>query len=154
MPTSGPTWSRSSPSSPGRAGSGSPTAGLPGKWSAADFRYQAQHIVTSKLNNAGHNCIATQVLLLPSQWDGSDRLLDQIRHLLGSLPPRPDYYPGADQRLADILRAHPDAESYAGRGYGLLVPDLTDDQDPLLRQEAFASALGVVRLPEPTHGHS
>ncbi len=124
----------------------SPCIVVPGKWSAADFRHQAEHIVTSKLNNAGHNCIATQVLLLPSQWDGSDRLLNEIRRLLGSLPPRPDYYPGASQRLADIRRAHPDAESHAGRDCRLLVPDVTDDQDPLLRQEAFASALGVVRL--------
>ncbi len=125
----------------------SPCIVVPGKWSAADFHYQAEHIVTSKLNNSGHNCIATQVLLLPSQWDGSDRLLDEIRRLLGSLPTRLDYYPGANQRLADILRAHPDAESFAGRGCGLLVPDITDEHDALLRAEVFASALGVVRLP-------
>ena len=129
---------------------------VPGKWSAADFRYQAEHIVTSKLNNAGHNCIATQVLLLPSQWDGSDRLLDEIRHLLGSLPPRPDYYPGANQRLADILRAHPDAESYAGAAAAAACSSPTSpttrtrccDRKPSPARSAWSAS------PEPTRGPS
>jgi hypothetical protein len=31
---------------------------LPGPWSDADFAYQAEHLVTQKLHNSGHNCIA------------------------------------------------------------------------------------------------
>jgi len=125
----------------------SPCIVAPGTWSDADFRFQAEHIVTSKLNNAGHNCIATQVLILPAEWDGSDRLLDQIRAVLASLPPRPDYYPGADRRLDNVLESHPGAESFADRGCGLLVPDMDIETSALLDDEVFASALGVVRLP-------
>ena len=44
---------------------------LPGPWTEADFRYQADHVVTQKLHNAGHNCVASQVLILPADWDGS-----------------------------------------------------------------------------------
>ncbi|WP_435229652.1 aldehyde dehydrogenase family protein [Streptomyces sp. Tue6028] len=127
----------------------SPCIVVPGEWSAADFRFQAEHIVTSKMNNSGHNCIASQILLLPRSWDGTERLLDAIRKVLRALPARTDYYPGADQRLAAVRQAHPAAESNAD-GCRLLVPDIIDHDDVLLTREVFASALGVVRLPGDT----
>ena len=39
-------------------GNVSPTIVVPGPWSAADFRYQAEQIVTQKMHNGGFNCIA------------------------------------------------------------------------------------------------
>ncbi|MFF8680796.1 aldehyde dehydrogenase family protein [Streptomyces sp. NPDC015237] len=125
----------------------SPCIVTPGPWSAADFRFQAEHIVTSKLNNSGHNCVATQILLLPRQWDGSERLLAEIRHVLRELPQRSDYYPGAAARLDAVTRAHPEAETYADDTCRVLVPDIPDADDPMLTDEVFASAMGVVRLP-------
>ncbi|MEV4946942.1 aldehyde dehydrogenase family protein [Streptomyces sp. NPDC053755] len=127
----------------------SPCVVVPGPWSDADFRFQAEHIVTSKMNNSGHNCIASQVLVLPRDWDGTDRLLDEIRRVLRVLPPRTDYYPGSAERLASVLAAHPEAETH-GEGCRLLVPDLTDHAGPLITGEVFGSALGVVRLPGST----
>ncbi|MGW5178529.1 aldehyde dehydrogenase family protein [Streptomyces sp. NPDC004082] len=127
----------------------SPCIVTPGPWSDADFRYQAEHIVSSKMNNSGHNCIASQVLVLPEKWDGTERLLDEIRRVLRTLPPRTDYYPGADHRLAAVRAAHPAAETY-GDGCRLLVPDVTDPDDVLITTEVFGSALGVVRLPGTT----
>ncbi|HEY5853968.1 MAG TPA: aldehyde dehydrogenase family protein [Aldersonia sp.] len=124
----------------------SPCIVVPGRWSAADFRYQAEHIVSSKLNNAGHNCIASQVLVLPQDWDGSDRLLDEIRRVMAELPARPDYYPGADARADAVRTAHPDAER-CGLDSRLLVTDIADHDDVLITEEVFASVLGVVRLP-------
>ncbi|PBC75496.1 acyl-CoA reductase-like NAD-dependent aldehyde dehydrogenase [Streptomyces sp. TLI_235] len=128
----------------------SPYIVTPGPWSAADFRYQAEHIVTSKMNNSGHNCVAGQILVLPRAWDGTRRLLDEIRTVLRALPPRSDYYPGARQRLAAVRRAHPQAEAHADGGCRLLVPDIAGDDDMLVTGEVFASALGVVRLPGDT----
>ncbi len=64
------------------------------------------------MNNSGHNCIASQILVLPREWDGTERLLDEIRRVLRALPPRTDYYPGAAQRLDAVRRAHPEAESH------------------------------------------
>ncbi|MER7725776.1 aldehyde dehydrogenase family protein [Streptomyces sp. NPDC096323] len=127
----------------------SPCIVTPGPWSDADFRFQAEHIVTSKMNNSGHNCIASQVLVLPRDWDGSDRLLDEIRRVLRALPERADYYPGAADRLASVQAAHATAEAY-GDGCRLLVPDITDHDDLLVIGEVFGSALGVVRLPGAT----
>ncbi|MFD5055962.1 aldehyde dehydrogenase family protein [Streptomyces tendae] len=125
----------------------SPCIVTPGPWSAADFRFQAEHIVTSKLNNSGHNCVATQILLLPRHWDGTERLLTEIRRVLRELPRRDDYYPGAADRLGSVTRAHPDAETHGDGTCRVLVPDITDPDDPMLTDEVFASALGVVRLP-------
>ncbi|WP_329058989.1 aldehyde dehydrogenase family protein [Streptomyces sp. NBC_00117] len=124
----------------------SPCIVTPGPWSAADIRFQAEHIVTSKLNNSGHNCVASQILLVPRHWNGTERLLAEIRHVLRELPPRGDYYPGAADRLGSVTGAHPEAEPYDDT-CRLLVPDITDADDPMLTDEVFASALGVVRLP-------
>ncbi|MFK0025780.1 aldehyde dehydrogenase family protein [Streptomyces sp. NPDC090798] len=123
----------------------SPCIVAPGPWRDADFRFQAEHIVTSKMNNSGHNCIASQILVVPRDWNGTERLLDEIRRVLRELPPRTDYYPGTDRRLAAVLAAHPQAETH-GDGSRLLVPDITDHDDVLITEEVFGSALGVVRL--------
>jgi acyl-CoA reductase-like NAD-dependent aldehyde dehydrogenase len=135
----------------------SPCIVAPGPWSAADFRFQAEHIVTSKLNNSGHNCVATQILLVPRDWDGTDRLLDAIRQVLRELPQRADYYPGAAERVAATAGTHEDAETYGEDSCSrVLVPDVPgsgvgsadgDSVEPMLSVEVFASALGVVRLP-------
>lgn len=130
----------------------SPCIVVPGPWSRADFRFQAEHIVTSKMNNSGHNCIASQVLVLPRSWPGTDLLLEEIRRVLRALPARRDYYPGAHQRLQAVLAEHPQAECHADDSR-ILVPDITDRDDMLLTGEVFASALGVVRLPGETPAH-
>ncbi|WP_370410388.1 aldehyde dehydrogenase family protein [Streptomyces fradiae] len=144
----------------------SPCVVVPGPWSAADFRFQAEHIVTSKMNNSGHNCVASQILVMPRDWDGTERLLDEIRRVLRELPARTDYYPGADQRLGAVRTAHPEAESYGDGDCRILVPDIAttdgdgdgdgngngngNGNDMLLTDEVFGSALGVVRLPGDT----
>ncbi|WP_017588239.1 aldehyde dehydrogenase family protein [Nocardiopsis ganjiahuensis] len=128
----------------------SPCIVAPGPWSAADFRFQAEHIVTSKMNNSGHNCVASQVLVLPRTWDGTERLLDEVRRVWRELPARTDYYPGARQRLEGVLEAHPGAETHAEDGCRVLVPDVEGLDDVLVTDEVFGSALGVVRLPGDT----
>lgn len=129
----------------------SPCLVVPGPWSEAELRFQAEHIVTSKMNNAGHNCIATQVLVLPAEWPGSDRLVQHVRDVLRALPARSDYYPGAAQRLDALRAAHPETESCGAGASGLLIDGLDPAaNDSLLNDEVFASALAVVRLPGAT----
>ncbi|MFI6966768.1 aldehyde dehydrogenase family protein [Streptomyces sp. NPDC050255] len=124
----------------------SPCIVTPGPWTDADLRFQAEHIVTSKMNNSGHNCVASQILVVPRDWDGTERLLDEIRRVLSELPPRSDYYPGAAGRLCDVVEAHPETEFLTGEACGALVPDITRPDDPMFTDEVFASALGVVRI--------
>ena len=77
----------------------SPTIVLPGKWSADDLRFQAEHVVTQKLHNGGFNCVASQVLVLSSDWEQKDAFLDAIRDALRSAPARTPYYPGCEARM-------------------------------------------------------
>jgi aldehyde dehydrogenase (NAD(P)+) len=79
-------------------GSVTPTIVLPGEWSESDLRFQAENIATQKAHNAGFNCIAAQVLILPQEWRLKNRLLAEIERVLDEQEARPEYYPGATQR--------------------------------------------------------
>jgi len=126
----------------------SPVIVAPGEWSDADIRYQAEHIASSKLNNCGHNCIATQVIVLPESWSLADRLLDEIRAVLREVEPRPMYYPRSDEKTAKAMSDETTVEVLSKDKTRVLIPDV----DPasghsILRDEVFAGAMGVVRLP-------
>ena len=45
-----------------------PTIVVPGPWSTADIRFQAEQIATMKLHNSGFNCVAVQSLILSNDW--------------------------------------------------------------------------------------
>ena len=68
---------------------------MPGPWSAADIRYQAEQIATQKLHNGGHNCVSCQTLIMPEGWDQAQDLLDGFRSVVASAGERGVYYPGA-----------------------------------------------------------
>lgn len=149
--------SRNAPANPKRItselGNISPTIIVPGPWTRADLRFQAEHIATQKMHNGGFNCIASQVLVLPESWKQTAALLDNVRAVLRELPPRANYYPGAGKRQAAALAAHPDAElldapstSAAPR---TLVPNVvaSNSDDFCFRVEAFGGVLSATRLP-------
>ncbi|HSJ08106.1 MAG TPA: GNAT family N-acetyltransferase [Longimicrobiales bacterium] len=126
----------------------SPVIVVPGPWTTADVEYQAEHVATMKLHNSGFNCVATQVLVVPSGWPRADALLDAIRVVMDGLPHRPAYYPGAGDRMRDICDAYPESVERLGPG-GLRVlvevPAHREDEHAF-RQEYFCAALGVTRL--------
>lgn len=82
-----------------------PTIVVPGPWSAADIAFQAEHIATQKLHNAGFNCVACQVLVMPAEWQSKHALLGQVKKTISASTPRPLYYPGTAQRLAGFHSA-------------------------------------------------
>ena len=121
---------------------------LPGPWTEADFRYQSEHVVTQKLHNSGHNCVASQVLILPADWDGSARMLREIRQRIGVSEPRPAYYPGTEERLSALQEAEPAAEVLGGDTKRLFVAGV----DPATEHygfgtEFFAPAMVTTSLP-------
>ena len=121
---------------------------LPGPWTEADFRYQAEHVVTQKLHNSGHNCVASQVLILPAGWDGHDTMLAHVRRQLDQAEDRTAYYPGTEQRLAALQHAAPDAETLGGGTRRLLVANVDPAQDHYgFRTEFFAPAMVTTSLP-------
>ena len=130
----------------------SPTIVVPGNWSRADLAFQAEHVVTQKMNNSGFNCVAAQVLILPESWDLTDVFIGEIRSQLRDLPERDAYYPGSEDRCEAVIQGSGTAEVFGSAEQRILVtgidPTVTDD--PAFTTEYFAPALAVVTLPSPT----
>ena len=85
------------------------------------------------VTNAGFNCLTTRVIITHAAWPQREILLHKLRENLAGIPPRAAYYPGAHERHAAFMRAHPDAERFGTTTDGELpwtfVPGL-DWQDP------------------------
>jgi aldehyde dehydrogenase (NAD(P)+) len=126
-----------------------PTIIVPGRWSKADIRFQAENVVTMKLNNSGFNCSAMQVLVMPSGWQQHDEFLDAIRTVMHELPPRHAYYPGAAERQKAILEVYPTAETFGGDVPRTLIPGLDAEGagDYCYNNEFFGPVLAQTDLP-------
>jgi len=125
----------------------SPIIVVPGKWSDADLRYQAEHIATMRLQNSGHNCIAGQVVILSADWPQRDAFLAALRKAYAEAPVRPVWYPRSDQKLDAAASAYPAATRSAGGSRLLVEIALGEDATALETTEYFAPVLGVVELP-------
>jgi Aldehyde dehydrogenase family len=124
---------------------------VPGDWTDADVKFQAEHIASTKLLNCGHNCNATQVLVLPQDWPLADRLIAEVRAVIRNAEPRPPYYPGSLEKTAKACDGVTGAEFLCSDKSRALIPDV----DPasaasILTDEVFASVLGIVRIPGQT----
>ncbi len=132
-------------------GNVTPSIVVPGPWTDADIAYQAEHIATQKLHNSGFNCVASQVLVLPEAWDRREALLEAVRGVLRSAPPRPAYYPGAASRQEAFVAAYPHAELFGGEVPRTLITGLDPAGDEYcFRHEAFAPVHAQVSLPGDT----
>ena len=131
-----------------------PTIVVPGPWTKADVRFQAEHVATQKLHNSGFNCIACQILLLPEGWALTEALQTELRNVLSRVPGRPLYYPGAKERLSEFSRHYPQAARLTpprqDAARVVVAFPKTGAGDPYAMQhEVFAPALGEVLLPAP-----
>lgn len=121
-------------------GNVSPTIVVPGPWSDEDLGFQAENIATQKAHNAGFNCIAAQVLVLPKAWKLSGTLHDRIVDVFDRMEQRPEYYPGAAQRRT---RLTPDRTQLRTT----LHVDPAQIDNPAFNTEAFCGVLACVELP-------
>ncbi len=127
-----------------------PTIVVPGPWTDADLAYQAEHLATQKFHNAGFNCIASQVLVLPKGWPGSNRLVDELRRTIRSIPVREAYYPGADERQQAAVAKHPQAEVLdSGPVPRTLITDVdpSGNDDYAFTTEFFGGVYATTQLP-------
>ena len=130
----------------------SPIIVLPGRWSARDLRYQADHVATMRLHNGGYNCIAGQVLVVSSAWPQKAAFLDAVAAALATASARPAWYPGSDERMRAARAAYPSARTIPG---GRLIVAAADapvgaalaSTEDMLTTEYFAPVLGVLELP-------
>jgi acyl-CoA reductase-like NAD-dependent aldehyde dehydrogenase len=124
----------------------SPFIVVPGGWSDADVKFQAEHIATTKLINCGHNCNATQVLIVSEDWPLTENLVAEVGKVMREAEPRPTYYPRSDERIDKACNGM-SAECLSSDRSRVLIPDVDPRSDAsILRDEVFASVIGVVRL--------
>lgn len=123
-----------------------PTIVVPGPWSRADIRFQAEQIATQKLHNSGFNCIACQTLILPKSWEQIEDLLHEIRTVMYLAGNREAYYPGSHQRTDEFAR-HAGERKDIDRGPDAPVCVLADmdrgDTAWLANNEVFGPALAT-----------
>lgn len=124
---------------------------VPGQWSSADLRFQAEHVATMRLHNGGHNCIAGQVVIVSADWPQREEFLAHLREALRTAPRRTPWYPGSTTRLQAAASAYPQSDPIAierGESNGCLV-DLTTAGDPSILEttEYFAPIMGAVSVP-------
>ncbi|KAF2420048.1 aldehyde dehydrogenase family protein [Microbacterium sp. B35-30] len=124
----------------------SPIIVVPGAWSAADIEYQAQHVATMRLVNAGHNCIAGQVVILSSDWPQRAEFLQALHTAYAAALERPVWYPRSDERLEAAASAYPDAVWSADRTRAIVEVGGGEGPDPVESIEYFAPILGVVEV--------
>jgi aldehyde dehydrogenase (NAD(P)+) len=125
-----------------------PTLVVPGPWTDADLRYQAELVLTQKAHNAGFNCVAAQVLVLPARWSRKEAFLSALEEAFRSAPPRHPYYPGAVERAAHAVAAHGRTvvEGPPGSPTLLREVDPSDREAHAFREEYFGGVLAHTEL--------
>jgi hypothetical protein len=93
-------------------GNVSPVIVVPGRWSIAELLYQAEHVATMLVNNAGFNCISARVVVTHAAWPQREAFLGALTQTLAGITTRRAYYPGAAERRDAFVAAHPEAEEY------------------------------------------
>ncbi len=137
-------------------GNVSPVIVVPGPWSASDVDYHAEQLASTLTNNAGFNCNATRVIVTYEAWARRRELVDGVRRHLAAAAPRKAYYPGAGERHAAFLAAHPAAEQIGAAGPGELPWTLIAGVDPgadddlCFHTEAFCGVTAETALAAPS----
>ncbi len=128
-----------------------PVIVVPGRWSRSDVRRQADRVVFGRLQNSGHLCSSTQILVLPEGWQHAGALLDEIRRLMRSLEPSRPYYPGSEDKVRRAIADEPAVEALQPPDRRYVVTGLdAGGEHSLFRDDVFADVLGVVELPAPS----
>jgi acyl-CoA reductase-like NAD-dependent aldehyde dehydrogenase len=118
---------------------------VPGRYSTAELRFQAESIAASIVNNASFNCVATKVIVTCKDWPDRDRFLDMIQEVLRQVPPRYAYYPAAAARFSEFARRAPDDPEYLP---WTLIRDTNSKKYPnLFARESFVCVCAETALP-------
>jgi len=136
-------------------GNVSPVILVPGRWSARALRLRAEDVATQITHNAGYNCNAARVVVLPRSWPQREAFMGELRRVLGSLPRRPAYYPGAEAIYDRYLASHGKTELFGVREPGVLPTALLMDLDPegdhlIFREEPWCPLAATTSLPGET----
>ena len=87
-------------------GNVSPVIVVPGKWSTAELLYQAEHVATMLVNNAGFNCVSARLVVTHAAWPQREAFLGALTQTLVGLTTASGLLPGR-RRPAGRLRGRP-----------------------------------------------
>jgi len=146
-------------------GCATPFVITPETYSNEELQNIATLLVGSKKNNAGHNCLATQVLVLPKEWEQKDLFQKILMKEFKNQPTQPMYYPGSAERRKFMM------EQYKSRVKSIKSTSLVEMEceecdemtilycgdpkeddyiDKAIKSEAFGSVLAIVELSFPS----
>lgn len=137
-------------------GNVSPVIIVPGRWSTREVSYQAAHVATMLVNNAGFNCLTPRVLVTYAQWPQRAEFLEALEAVLATVPTRRAYYPGALARRDRFLAAHPGAHQIGAAGPDAMSWTVIRDVDPshhddvCFKVEAFCALTSETALDAAT----
>ena len=83
---------------------------VPGRYTAAQLRCQADLVAGSILNNTSFNCIATKCVVTSRTWGQRDAFLDLVARRLAAAACRPAWYPGSAATWAEVTQRQPPAD--------------------------------------------
>jgi acyl-CoA reductase-like NAD-dependent aldehyde dehydrogenase len=118
-------------------GNVSPWIIVPGPYSEAQLKFQAENVAASIANNASFNCVATKMIVTWKAWPQRQKFLDLVAEVLSRVPPRKAYYPGARERFEKFTgQSVPNDTS--GELPWILVRDADPERTPqLFCEESF-----------------
>lgn len=131
----------------GELGNVSPVIVVPGSWRQSDIEEQSVQIASWLVANAGFACLTPRVVVQQKSWRQRDQLTGAIGQWLDRVPSRMAYYPGAEDRHAEYVTAHPEAfrfgEAREGHLPWTLIADVdsTAANDICFKREAFCGLL-------------
>jgi acyl-CoA reductase-like NAD-dependent aldehyde dehydrogenase len=76
-------------------GNVSPVILVPGPYTDRELAYQAEDLASYVTMNAGFLCNAARIMITPQQWAPRRQFLMHLQRVLGEIPSRKSYYPGA-----------------------------------------------------------
>ncbi|QDZ18197.1 aldehyde/histidinol dehydrogenase [Chloropicon primus] len=85
---------------------------LPGNWSSEDLDFQAKQCVSGKLHNAGHNCVALEVLVVPENWHLREKFMARVEHHLERSQKRIAWYPHSKANYDRFVSQFPHAKKF------------------------------------------
>jgi aldehyde dehydrogenase (NAD(P)+) len=128
-------------------GNVSPVILVPGPYTERELAYQAQDLSSYLVMNAGFLCNAARALITPKQWAPRQQFLHHLQQVLGDIPSRRSYYPGA----TELWWKHTEQRDHAikiGSAGGDKLPwtlitglDAANPNEPLFEREAFCPIL-------------
>ncbi len=138
----------------------SPVMIVPGNYAEDELKAMAWNVTTQVVNNGSFNCNAAKMLVLAKGWAQRERFLTLLKRALYATRERHAYYPGAQQRYAELTRFGARIEKLNGIDpetgedltphgtipWTIVHVDAADVMNPLFRQEPFCAMLSVTEL--------